>query len=144
MSTRAVQKKNNGSATPKSKHKHPLRIVPMHPFARDASAAAPHLTYRNGPLLTSVDVFTVFWGKAWQEPANDILPGEVNSFFDFILTSSLIDQLAEYSVPDKSIFGLRTSVTRSLPAVGRRRVFLSARISTAAPRRSAGRTSTPR
>ena len=103
MSTRAVQKKNNGSATPKSKHKHPLRIVPIHPFARDASAAAPHLTYRNGPLLTSVDVFTVFWGKAWQEPANDILPGEVNSFFDFILTSSLIDQLAEYSVPGKSI-----------------------------------------
>jgi len=144
MSTRAVQKKNNGSATPKSKHKHPLRIVPTHPFARDASAPAPHLTYRNGPLLTSVEVFTVFWGKAWQEPANDILPGEVNSFFDFILTSSLIDQLAEYSVPDKSIFGLRTSVTRSLPAVGRRRVFLSARISTAAPRRSAGRTSTPR
>src|SRR6516165_11355064 len=116
MSTRAVQKKNNGSATPKSKHKHPLRIVPTHPFARDASAPAPHLTYRNGPLLTSVEVFTVFWGKAWQEPANDILPGEVNSFFDFILTSSLIDQLAEYGVPDKSIFGLRTSVTRSLPA----------------------------
>src|SRR6516164_2071738 len=103
MSTRAVQKKNNGSATPKSKHKHPLRIVPTHPFARDASAPAPHLTYRNGPLLTSVEVFTVFWGKAWQEPANDILPGEVNSFFDFILTSSLIDQLAEYSVPGKSI-----------------------------------------
>src|SRR6516162_293066 len=88
MSTRAVQKKNNGSATPKSKHKHPLRIVPTHPFARDASAPAPHLTYRNGPLLTSVEVFTVFWGKAWQEPPNDILPGEVNSFFDFILTSS--------------------------------------------------------
>ena len=87
MSTRAVQK-NNGSATPKSKHKHPLCIVPVQPFARDASAAAPHLTFRNGPLLTSVEVFTVFWGKAWQEPPNDILTGEVNSFFDFILTSS--------------------------------------------------------
>jgi len=102
MSTRAVQKKANGSS-PKSKHKHPLRIVPMHPFARDVSAAAPHLTYRNGPLLTNVEVFTIFWGAAWQEPANANLPDEVNAFFDFILTSSLIDQLAEYSVPGQTI-----------------------------------------
>jgi hypothetical protein len=102
MSTRAVQKKANGSA-PKSKHKHPLRIVPLHPFARDVSAAAPHLTYRNGLLLTNVEVFTIFWGAAWQEPANANLPGEVNVFFDFILTSSLMDQLAEYSVPGHTI-----------------------------------------
>lgn len=102
MSTHAVQKKSDGSS-PKSKLKHPLRIVPVHPYARDVSAAAPHLTYRNGRLLTNVEVFTIFWGAAWAQPANAAVPGEINSFFDFILTSSLIDQLAEYSVPGQTI-----------------------------------------
>ncbi len=46
---------------------HPIRVVPLHrpeTPARAATAAAPHLTYRNGPLLTAVEVFTVFWGSA--------------------------------------------------------------------------------
>lgn len=112
MSTRAVQKKSNGSPSTKSKLKHPLRIVPLHPFTRDAAAPAPHLTYRNGPLLTNVEVFTIFWGAAWQDPANASLPGQVSSFFDFILSSPLIDQLAEYSVPGQSISsGKRTGTT---------------------------------
>ncbi len=101
MSTRAARKTNHSSA--KSQTKSPIRIVPLHPHIRDAAAPAPHLTYRNGPLLTNVEIFTLFWGAAWQDAANTQLSQQMNSFFDFILTSPLLDQLAEYSVPGKSI-----------------------------------------
>lgn len=101
MSTRAVPKKS--PFPPKSKLKIPLRIVPLHPHVRDAAAPGPQLTYRGGPLLTSVEVFTIFWGAAWQYPANVPLIQQMNSFFDTILASTLMDQLAEYSVPGKTI-----------------------------------------
>jgi hypothetical protein len=103
MSTRATRKETPSNSTPDTKAKYPIRIVPMHPAVRDAVAAAPHLTYRNGPLLTSVEVFTIFWGAAWQETANAGLLKQMNDFFDFVLTSALIDQLDEYSVPGKTI-----------------------------------------
>jgi hypothetical protein len=107
MSTRAARKTNHSSA--KSQTKSPIRIVPLHPYVRDAAAPAPNLTYRNGPLLTNVEVFTLFWGAAWQDLANTQLSQQMNSFFDFILTSPLLDQLAEYSAPGKSIgHGKRT------------------------------------
>jgi hypothetical protein len=101
MATRPVRKKSR-TQEPSTKHKLPLRIVPLHPHVR-AVAPAPLLTYRNGPLLTGVEVFSIFWGKAWQSSANVALSDQLNSFFDFILTSSLIDQLGEYSVPGKTI-----------------------------------------
>jgi hypothetical protein len=103
MSTRPARKKSQGNSTPQSKTKHPIRIVPLHPAVRDAAAAAPKLTYRNGALLTNVEVFTIFWGLAWQDAANAALLKQMNDFFDFVLTSSLIDQLDEYSVPGKKI-----------------------------------------
>jgi hypothetical protein len=90
----------------KSAHtqKHPIRIVPLHrPEAAAAPAAAPHLTYRNGPLLTAVQVFTVFWGSAWEQASDSSLMTQINQFFDYILTSQLIDQLGEYSVPGQAI-----------------------------------------
>ena len=91
----------------KSDHpqKHPIRIVPLHrPEAVAApAAAAPQLTYRNGPLLTAVQVFTVFWGSAWQQASNSSLMTQMNQFFDYILTSQLMDQLGEYSVPGQAI-----------------------------------------
>jgi hypothetical protein len=85
--------------------KHPIRIVPLHrPEATTAPVAAvPRLTYRNGPLLTAVQVFTVFWGSAWEQAPNTDLLAQINQFFDYILTSQLIDQLAEYSVPGQAI-----------------------------------------
>jgi hypothetical protein len=101
MSTRAVRKTHATSA--KSHSKSPIRIVPLHPHVRDAAAPTPNLTYRNGPLLTNVEVFTLFWGSAWQDPANSPLSQQMNAFFDFVLSSKLLDQLAEYSVPGKSI-----------------------------------------
>src|SRR6266704_2126857 len=73
-------------------------------FAGMAHTHQPHLTYNNGPLLANVEVFTVFWGGAWQnQPALTNLSNNINDFFKFILTSSLIDQLSEYSVPGHAI-----------------------------------------
>jgi len=95
--------------SPHTKFKHPWRIVPLHTAPRLAAAVTPQLTYRNGPLLTSAEVFTVFWGQAWQDAANSALAKQLNEFFDFILTSKLIDQLSEYNVPGKTIgHGKRT------------------------------------
>jgi hypothetical protein len=99
MPTRAARKKS-AAASPRQ---HPIRIVPLHAHAPEATAPAPQLTYRNGPLLTNVEVFCIFWGQGWQSPAITSLSQQLLSFFDFILTSSLVDQLAEYSVPGKSI-----------------------------------------
>jgi hypothetical protein len=85
-----------------------IRVVPLHSQAElaalvgDAPAAAPtQLTYRGGPLLAAAEVFTVFWGEAWQ--SNVSLVNGVNTFFSDILTSELIDQLGEYSVPAYAI-----------------------------------------
>jgi len=93
-----------------SEARRPIRIVPMHPGAAAVAApAAAKLTYRGGPLLTAVQVFTVFWGAAWQTAANSALVVQLNQFFDYILTSQLIDQLSEYSVAGQSIgHGTRT------------------------------------
>ncbi|HKE08718.1 MAG TPA: hypothetical protein VKB48_12870 [Candidatus Acidoferrum sp.] len=112
MSTRAVRK---------AKVKTPIRIVPLHPYVRDAAAPAPHLTYRNGPLLTNVEVFTIFWGSDWQVAANNQLSEQMNAFVDYILGSPLLDQLAEYSVPGQTIgHGKRTGTTLlTLPEPGK-------------------------
>jgi hypothetical protein len=66
--------------------------------------ANTHLTYNGGPLIQNVQVFTIFWGKLWgQSPASTTLMQQLNQFFGAILTSSLIDQLAEYNVPGQAI-----------------------------------------
>jgi hypothetical protein len=101
-----------------------IRIVPMHGPAMLAPAAAPaaRLTYRHGPLIRSVEVFTIFWGDLWKKAPQAAIIGKVNTFFDFVLTSALIDQLGEYSVAAYKIaHGRRTG---------------SATITTASPRAS--------
>jgi hypothetical protein len=102
----------------------PIRIVPLHLPGALAPAAAAQLTYRNGPLISAVEVFTIFWGSAWKQAPPSSLIGQLNSFFDVILTSALLDQLTEYHVPRYTIThgrrigtatittpALRTSVT---------------------------------
>jgi hypothetical protein len=106
----------------KSELYHPIRIVPLHPGKAKAAApqTPPQLTYRNGPLLTSVQVFTVFWGAEWNNaPQSATLP-KLNEFFDFILSSQLLDQLAEYSVPSQKISrgSLIGTITLTSPAPG--------------------------
>jgi len=62
------------------------------------------LAYRNGPLLTAVRVSVVFWGASWSTSASAApLRSQIDAFFGYVLTSALIDQLAEYNVPGQSI-----------------------------------------
>src|SRR5437868_3497381 len=78
-----------------------IKIVPLHPGDKIVSQppAPAHLTYRNGPLLSSVAVFTIFWGKQWPKAPLNSLAIKLNQFFDDILRSSLIDLLKEYNTP---------------------------------------------
>ncbi len=119
MATRATRKKHYTHSGRGQSGRHPIRIVPLHSAARLAPATTPHLSYRNGPLLTNAEVYCIYWGSAWQSAANAKLSQQMDSFFDFILTSPLLDQLGEYSVPGKTIgHGSRTgsrTVTSSEP-----------------------------
>jgi hypothetical protein len=115
-----------GPAVPESRPSelhHPIRIVPLHPGKAKAAApqTPPQLSYRNGPLLTSVEVFTVFWGAQWQTSPQAALLIKINQFFDFILSSQLLDQLGEYSVPNLKIGhgALIGTVTLITPAPGK-------------------------
>jgi hypothetical protein len=86
----------------------PIRIVPLRLEAL-APVGAPQLTYRGGPLLSEAQVFVLFWGDAWQQDPQVALVQQINSFFDYVLTSEMMDQLAEYSVPGSAIsHGTRT------------------------------------
>jgi len=65
--------------------------------------ASAHLTYNNGPLLTAVQVFTIFWGQQWSQPSGSTMMQNLNKFFQAIVVSPLMTQLQEYSVPSQSI-----------------------------------------
>ena len=100
-----------------------IRVVPLHypkpvvaigerePEGGDLFDGKPHpalasakLTYRGGALLTNVQVFTIFWGKLWGSNKTSIkMMSDINTFFTAILVSPAIDQLGEYSVPNKTI-----------------------------------------
>jgi hypothetical protein len=45
----------------------------------------------------------IVWGAAWQQGSPSTMASRINQFFDGILTSALINQLSEYSVPGKTI-----------------------------------------
>lgn len=105
----------------------PIRIVPLHlpkdltvHTAAVPAVAAAQLTYRGGPLLTAVKLVTLFWGSDWQQAANAQIASDINTFFQFIVASPLIDQLAEYSVPQYPIgygsFVGSSTITDSSPA----------------------------
>lgn len=81
-----------------------IRIVPIKLPDGQRDAPTPvALTYRGGPMLTSVSVFSVFWGSQWNQAPLVTLMQTMNSFFDYIVTSALLDQLAEYSVQGSAI-----------------------------------------
>ncbi|MDQ6824769.1 MAG: hypothetical protein M3007_04815 [Candidatus Eremiobacteraeota bacterium] len=82
-----------------------LRTVPLklpEGLARQPTAKGPQLTYRGGPLLAAVEVFAIFWGPAWKQTTGDLIIA-IKQFFDFVIASELIDQLAEYSNQAHSI-----------------------------------------
>lgn len=87
-----------------------IRIVPIAAprelFPHVATVPAtppPSLTYRGGPLLATVQVFTIYVGSVWSSSQLKTLASQLDSFFTFILTSELIDQLTEYNAPNYSI-----------------------------------------
>src|SRR5690349_9696842 len=96
-----------------------INIVPLYVPEAPAATTTPHLTYNNGPLLTAAQVFTIFWGSAWQQSPLNALVQNLNNFFDFILISALMDQLTEYNTQKQHIghgsFIGTTTVTRADP-----------------------------
>src|SRR5207237_1354625 len=79
----------------------PLKVVhPRHVIESRERGARAKLSYHGGPVLANAEVFLIFWGHAW---TSDPLQEQIVHFFDFVLQSSLLDQLSEYSVPGISI-----------------------------------------
>ncbi|GAC1645504.1 MAG: hypothetical protein NVS9B15_03090 [Acidobacteriaceae bacterium] len=101
-------------------HTDPIRVVPLNLprelFSDPAAAAGtpPQLTYRNGPLIANAEVFTIFWGTGWNNAPANAFVQKINDFFSAILTSPLIDQLSEYSVPGQTIGHGKLSGTISI------------------------------
>jgi hypothetical protein len=90
--------------------KDPIRIVPLHlpsdvllPSPGIVAPPAAQLTYRGGPLLQAVKVFTIFWGQAWHTIPYSDLANQINQFFSFVVSSALIKQVSEYSVAGQPI-----------------------------------------
>jgi hypothetical protein len=85
-----------------------IRIVPLHvpknltdqmaDIPGAPPATPPHLSFRSGSgaMLSSVKVYTIFWGAAWQGAQAQMVT-DINAFFDAILTGPLMTQLAEYN-----------------------------------------------
>jgi hypothetical protein len=120
----------------------PKRIVPPSDFVAHGvspmpGAPAPVLTNHGGTVLQSVQVVPIFWGTEWTTGTTAAIPAEIDSFFDFILTSSVIDLLGEYSLPGKPIqHGSRLgsfTITNSEPGTtsGSGRLVTDAQIQTA-------------
>ncbi len=74
-----------------------IKIVGLYdPEKVKAAPPEAKLVYGNGLLLAAVDVVTVFWGSFWKDQSE--LASSIDKFFDYIVTSPLIDSLGEYSV----------------------------------------------
>src|SRR2546428_11648464 len=100
----------------------PVRIVPLHaprevfaPAPGIAAPPSPQLTYRGGPLLGAVQVFTVFWGAAWNDAPQLSTAQSLNRF--------LRAGPRRPGVPDRSLPG----ELRSLPLVRLLQLRLSVR-----------------
>ena len=87
-----------------------IRIVPVavpnglfRHVAAVPGAPSPLLTYRDGPLIESVQVYNLFIGAAWSTGNAKTVAAGLDAFFKFVLTSELIGQLGEYNVPNYQI-----------------------------------------
>jgi hypothetical protein len=81
----------------------PVRVVPLHYPEAAPPPSDVNLTYRGGPLLQNVRVFTIFWGSHWDRATSQTLMTGLNQFFTDIVASRLMEQLAEYGAPGKPI-----------------------------------------
>jgi len=60
--------------------------------------SSPRIPYGHGPLLTNVDIITLFIGD-WSIPVFKDIPNKINEFFKFIVRSPFMAMLEEYSRP---------------------------------------------
>ena len=66
--------------------------------------AAAQLTYRGGPLITSVKLFNMYWGSAWNgAQTQSVGRTAIDNFLGDLVNSAYIDLLAEYSVNGMTI-----------------------------------------
>src|SRR2546422_9722505 len=100
----------------------PVRIVPLHaprevfaPAPGIAAPPSPQLTYRGGPLLGAVQVFTVFWGAAWNDAPQLSTAQSLNRFLQVVVASPYVDQLAEYGTDRQAIGRGRYVGTATVP-----------------------------
>ncbi len=100
----------------------PISIVPTLTQQIDAATAArtANFTYRGGPLISHVQVFNVFWGAPWQQSSYQFMANNLNTYFQTIVTSPLLDQLQEYSrgsyqIGQGTFLGSATITQPSLP-----------------------------
>jgi hypothetical protein len=91
------------SPRPGTRVRRRANIVPPYSPVSHAPVAPPLLTYRGGPLLTDVEVFSLYWGEAWTSTPLQRLAARLQDFLTFALASPLVGQLAEYSVPGHHI-----------------------------------------
>ena len=81
----------------------PTRPTGPRPFDPTGPVAGKDPVYHGGPLLTNIHIQPVFWGNAWTQPAQSALPGQLAGFFQFLVTSSIMDMLAEYNASGQTI-----------------------------------------
>ena len=80
----------------------PMHIAPEIPKKNRKKKAATQLSYRGGPLLSNVEVFTIFWGADWENTLKDTAT-QLNQFYQKILQSNMMDELDEYNTPKYTI-----------------------------------------
>lgn len=96
----------------------PRTIVPPSAFVPHGvspvpGAPTPLLSNHGGAVIQAIEVVPIYWGAGWASGSNGQLSTQIDGFFDYIVTSSLMDMLAEYSLPGTPIqHGTRLSSLR--------------------------------
>ncbi|SRR6266702_6817750 len=93
--------------------------VELYDPTKAAAAPSGNLTYRGGPLLTSVQIVALYM-------QDFPYMAEMNTFLTYLVGSDVMDNLAEYSVPGQSIghgafLGSQVVLHTSVPAAASRR-----------------------
>lgn len=60
---------------------------------------APRVTYFGGPVISNIQVFTIYWGSSFTKPQAD----KVENYYKQVVNSSYLDWLVEYNTPSQRI-----------------------------------------
>jgi hypothetical protein len=67
------------------------------------AGAVSRVVYQGGPVIGAVRVLPIYWGAAWSTAENTQLAAQLDGFLTFLVTSTLMDMLAEYSTAARPI-----------------------------------------